>query len=205
MKKPEAAKVVAVLLAAYPNSKITAQTSTVYEESLADLDYEAVDRAVRALILVEPNFMPTVAKIRDMALQVTVGVRRHGGDAWGDVRKAVGRFGRDRQEQVMAYLQEHDPIMALVIDRMGWRELCNSDETDPSYRARFIQLYDLFAADAVRIAQSGGALVAPRQTPQLGRPANMGDLMKQIIGKQKQPQLPSGDDDEPPWGDDETR
>lgn len=192
MKKSDAAKVVAVLLAAYPNSKITAQTSHVYEEALSDLDYESVDRAVRALIMTEKDFMPTPAKIRDMALEILGTIKRHGGDAFGDVRKLVGRFGRDRGPEAMAVLQERDPIAALVMDRMGWREFCNSDEGDSAFRARFIQLYDLFTADRKRIEATGGLLTPPRTTPELGRPDSAGDAASRVLESVRNRMLPAG-------------
>lgn len=213
MTKVEASKVVAVLLAAYPNSKITSHTSGVYEDALADLEYELCDRAVRALIMTEPDFMSTPGKVREMAFALQDGVRRHGGDAFGDVRKAVGRFGRDRGADAMRWLHDRDPVAALVLDRLGWREFCNSDENDAAFRAQFIRLYDLMTNDRARIGQTAGLLAPPRQTPLLGQPSTMGQAMRGVLAKVGLKQLPASteaevqrnvrenDLDDPPWDD----
>ena len=50
MTASEAAKIVAVMLAAFPAAKGSAQTSQIYERMLADLDYPAVNAAVERLL-----------------------------------------------------------------------------------------------------------------------------------------------------------
>ncbi len=165
MTRTEAIRVVAVLLAAYPHARIMDQTSSVYEDALVDLDYALVDRAVRALILTEKNFIPTIALIRERAIEYRDGRKRPGGDAWGDVRRAVGRFGRDRGQEALRSFQ--DAIVARCVDSLGWRELCDSGAGDASWRARFIDLYDELASGDESDRRVVGVLAAPPERRRL--------------------------------------
>lgn len=64
MKKSEAAELVMMILAAYPNAKTSSSTSQVYETMLADLDPKTARQAVTALIATS-KFVPTIAEIRE--------------------------------------------------------------------------------------------------------------------------------------------
>ncbi len=175
MTRRDAAKVVAVLLAAYPNTRVTDQTSVVYEDALMDLDYELVDRAVRALILTEPEHMPRIAKIRQRAIEYRDGRKLDGGDAWGAVRRAAGRFGRDREREALAFLE---PISARVIASMGWVDYCNSSIEDiPSWRAKFIELYNALSSTDEHDRKLAGVLAPPVTRRQLAA-SSMRQLMQ---------------------------
>lgn len=137
MTKTEVAKLVAVLLAAFPNAKASAQTSTVYETLLADLDADAAAAAVQRLIGTS-RWMPTVAEIREAALAVEGGERRAGGDAWGDVLAEVHRTGRYRRPRF------NDPLVTRAVTAFGWENICDS-ENQVADRARFVELYDQLA------------------------------------------------------------
>jgi len=90
--KLEVAKLVGVLIASFPSSKATPETSVVYERMLADLDYHAANAAVERL-LATAKFMPTIAEIREATLTVFAGEIRPGGEAWGAVLRAIGSYG----------------------------------------------------------------------------------------------------------------
>ncbi len=173
MTLQQAKRCVAVLLAAFPHARVMEQTSVVYEEALIDLEFEIVDRAVRALILTELDFIPSIAKIRARAIEYRDGLKRAGGEAWGEVRKAVGRFGRERGDEAIASL---DPLAGRVISALGWRDFCNSDDGDVSWRARFIDLYDKLAASDEHARKLAGAVEAPPERRAL-RAASMLELM----------------------------
>lgn len=134
MTPVQTAKLVAVLVAAFPNQQISTGTTEVYERMLADLEVGAATAAVQRLIGVA-RFLPSVAEIRESALTVVGGERRLGGDAWGDVLEAVGRFGSYRDPQFA------DPVTERCVRQLGWREICLS-ENQVADRARFVQLYD---------------------------------------------------------------
>jgi hypothetical protein len=141
MTQAEAARLVAVLMAAYPTNKASAQTSAVYERMLADLDYPAANAAVERL-LASAKWMPTVAEIRETALALAVGEQKPGGQAWGTVLKAVGEQGSYRRPGTDFVFA--DATTARCVDLMGWDRLCLS-ENEIADRARFIELYDRLA------------------------------------------------------------
>lgn len=103
MKASESAKLVMMLMAAFPNGKTSEATSKVYEEMLADLDFAAARRAVTNLIRTA-KFLPTVAEIRE----ATGLVKRELGDhaavrarrlenptpyGTGDVKRLLAKIG----------------------------------------------------------------------------------------------------------------
>lgn len=177
MTKAEAAKLVAVLLASYPNtpqarvssSGQTVQTSEVYERMLADLEYPTANAAVERL-LATSRFMPTVAEIRDACMDLIHGDQRAGGEAWGECVKAISRWGIYRVPGVDFMFS--DPLVARCVAALGWQNLCNS-ENQAADRARFIELYDRLAVGARRDTNTNQLPAAQRlRALQEGESAN---------------------------------
>lgn len=146
MTQAETAKLVAVLLAAFPQSRATQQTSQAYERMLGDLDYPAANAAVERL-LATARFMPTIAEIRETTLALTVGEQKPGGEAWGVVQRAIGCEGVYRVPGKDFTFR--DPVIARCVAALGWEELCNSENLVAD-RARFVELYDKLAVQALR-------------------------------------------------------
>ena len=171
MRQSEAAKLVAVMLVAYPSqgAKLSAHQQTTLAEVLADtlgdLSYEQCNAALRVLIQTRP-FMPTVAEIRSTAIDLTRGPVRAGGDAWGIVLRAISKHGAYRSPGVDFTLD--DAIAARCVEALGWRELCLSENATAD-RARFIELYDAMATQAKR----------ERQSPMLAAAAQKRRLLEQ--------------------------
>jgi hypothetical protein len=141
MTQAESAKLVAVLMAAFPSNRATSATSQIYERMLADLDYPEANAAVERL-LATSRFMPTVAEIRETALAITVGEQKPGGEAWGSVLKAISEQGYMRTPGVDFHFT--DPTTARCVAIMRWDKLCSS-ESEVADRARFTEMYDKLA------------------------------------------------------------
>lgn len=152
MTKAEVTKLVAVMCAAFPTAKVTADTCAIYERMLADLEYPVANAAVEQL-LATARFMPTVAEIRERCLAISSGEVKPGGEAWGLVLKAIGRYGRNRSPGTDFHFA--DPVTHDCVTALGWRELCDS-EMQGADRARFIELYDRLAVQARRKQLSDG-------------------------------------------------
>lgn len=163
MTATESAKVVAMLIAAYPQAQMTRQTSGIYERMLADLDRAVAVAAVERLIG-SSRFLPTIAEIRFAAAEVLHGHRRLGGEAWGDVvaeMRRVGWYGRPRFA---------DPVVGDVVRMLGWQGLCSSGN-ETADRARFIELYDGLAERNRKetVVSKGLALPECQAPAQLGK------------------------------------
>lgn len=155
MTRAEAAKLVAILMAAFPHGAITEKTSEVYETLLADLDFETAKKACARLIATS-RFLPSIAEIRAAATELEHGPRRLGSEAWGDVVEAIHRVGSYRIPRF------DDPCVAEVVKRLGWRNLALEGTNDSADRARFVELYDQLQARAQLDVVSGQALPPPR-------------------------------------------
>ena len=142
MTEAQVTKLVAVLAAAYPAAKGDAGTVAAYQRMLGDLDYPAANAAVEKL-LATSKWLPTIAEIREATLALSAGEIRPGGEAWGDVLKAIRRFGYMRTPG--RDFQFEDPVILETVKAMSWQELCTS-ENQVADRARFIELYDKLAA-----------------------------------------------------------
>lgn len=188
MTEREVAKLVAILIAAFPASKITVESSAIYERMLADLDYPAANAAVERL-LATSKWLPTVAEIREATLTLYAGEVRPGGEAWGSVLKAIGRYGYMRTPGKDFTFD--DPVTAECVAAMSWRELCDS-ENQVADRARFVELYDQLAVQSRRKQLSEGlpamqrfrALQAAQAERRLtaGEPQSVGALLKLVPG-----------------------
>ncbi len=152
MTEAEAKKIVAVLIASYPQARIEKNTAEIYERMIRDLDYPAVNASVEQL-LATAKFLPTIAEIRERTAALELGERRNGGDGWGDVLRAIGKHGSYRSPGVE--FEFADPVVAQCVEALSWRELCLS-ENQTADRARFIELYDSHSKTEHRKALSAG-------------------------------------------------
>jgi hypothetical protein len=191
MTEGQASKLVAALMAAYSTSKLTTESSPVYERMLSDLDYQTADAAVARLIATS-KYPPTVAEIREAALTLHHGEVRAGGEAWRDVGEAIGRYGRLRVPgRDFTFI---DPVVGECVDGLGWRELCESENATAD-RARFVELYDKLAARHRRSrlsevlpamqkfrALQAAAGPAPRQSIASGEAQPIGRVLKLVFG-----------------------
>jgi hypothetical protein len=161
----EVGEVVDLLLASYPTQRqrMTRDDSRAmtlaYASALRDLDADAARAAVSALVLTE-RWIPTIAAIRAKAAELTQGRARTGAEAWGDVAEAMRRYGSHRAPGVD--FEFADPLVAQVVQRFGWRDLCASDVPGVD-RAQFERAYNELAERAAQDRAVAGALAVPRR------------------------------------------
>lgn len=156
MNKKQVAQLVATLAAAFPNGKVSERTSQVYEESLADLDFDVAKNACARLVSTA-NFMPTIAEIRRTCADITLGPQRSGEQAYDIVLQAVRQYGWPSPPRF------RDPHIQRAIGTWGsWADLCVSPSDDPGGRARFIALYEQLAQAERADIVSGKPLPKPR-------------------------------------------
>lgn len=192
MKKNEAAKIVAYIGGAFPqemmklSEKMAEAMVLAYLAILQDLDYPECERATLAM-LSTAKFMPRPAEIRAEVMEQRNGAQRAAGEAWGEVLRAIGRFGAYRSPGVD--FEFNDPITARAVEAMGWRSLCISEDQTAD-RARFMQTYTEIATRSVRDA----ALPAAARRPEL--PTGTVKLDKALDIARRALGLPEGKDDD---------
>jgi len=175
----EAAKSVAVLAAAYPNARSSSATFQVYEEMLADLDFDLVKRAISRLVCTS-KFLPTIAEIREASADLSLGPSRNAINAWGDVTMAIRRVGYCGSPKF------NDPLVADCVRIMGWRNLCLGDSTEMADRARFAELYaDMQRKQRLNDLSEPGRLLPEARTHELPARNPLADLA-QWVGRPEQ-------------------
>lgn len=147
MNKSEALKCLAILKASYPRQEIGAATIEAYSTMLADVDFLAVQEAIKRLICTSKWF-PAIAEIREeIAKGATAGLPPVE-LAWGEVWKAISRYGMNRTPQFSC------PEVAAAVDAIGWRHIC-LDENVTSTRARFTDAYRAVRDGRMQVHQLG--------------------------------------------------
>lgn len=154
MTQDEAARLVAVMLAAVPSHRVEPKAVPgmviAYADLLSDLSYAQCNAALRVLLQTR-TWLPSVADIRATAVDLEAGPVRAGGDAWGCVLRAIAAEGAYRSPGVDFVFA--DPVTAHCVAALGWQNLCGS-ENQVSDRAQFVRMYDELAVQARKRSQS---------------------------------------------------
>lgn len=111
------------------------------------------------------------------------------GDAVQLALEAVSRFGRYRESQAMAWLKERSPLIAASVARVGFQELCNSEESGVIRG----QLKSIFKAEKERSVKHGGVVESathltaglPDNERLIGLTKNIGKSLKVLPGGAK--------------------
>ena len=133
MNPREAASLVAVISAAYPQWPASRETVAVYAEALGDLDYDDALAAVRDLVLTEDRW-PTVATIRRRTAQRAGLLSPSPADAWAEIRRLTST-GLSSTAGAFSH-----PAVAETVASIGWWDLCHSTNPE-TIRAQFLRLY----------------------------------------------------------------
>lgn len=141
----EIAKLVGVMAATFPSAKVTDATVESYVHLLKDLPLEVVTVAVEQCVT-DSEFFPTVAKVRNVAISLTVPQRSDPMEAWGIVLKEIERTGFYRLPVFS------DPLIAKAVDCLGWKYLCSS-ENIVADRAHFAKVYEQFVQREIQDAR----------------------------------------------------
>jgi hypothetical protein len=172
-----------LLAAAYPaqRQRMSADDvramAAVYIAGLADLDHDRVRAAVDRLVK-SSRFIPTIAEVREAAVDVAHGARAPGGDAWGRCLRLIRRYGSHRWPGID--FEVGDPVLLATIRALGWADLCNSDNAAAD-RARFIELYDQLAQGERKeaaIAPGATSRALPQRTTEQRR---IGELLTGLL------------------------
>ena len=113
----------------------------VWRTVLADIPANHAESAFWRYTAEEHEFRPNAGQLRQRALDISNTRQRHALEAWGDVVAAING------EMTISDANAYDPILAEVVDALGWRYLRDGPPSAmTSDRARFCDLYEHLAS-----------------------------------------------------------
>lgn len=143
MDKKEFAVWAAALQTYYPRFTLlpNRQAMELWYRELGDESGPLLTAALRRWAATE-KWPPSIAELRALCAELREGPLPDWGQGWRELLAAVGRCGLARPEEALASLS---PLARETAERLGWREICLSENAD-TLRAQFRQLYETCSA-----------------------------------------------------------
>lgn len=114
-----------------------ADAFNIWFSLLGDLEYPVLNAAIQKYMLTN-KFPPTIADLRELATTIRAGDVPDWGEGWEKVMKAIRYFGYMRETEA---LQTMDELTRTCVQRLGWRNLCMSENNNHD-RANFRMIYE---------------------------------------------------------------
>lgn len=148
MNRTETLGVMALVSTYWPHWRIPADIDEaeafvrVWERMVGDLESDTVIAAVDSLAVEGERFAPGPGVVRNKAVSLTAGAPAPTEDeAWMELKEQISRVGSlSRYEVVDRAASFSHPAVEAVVNALGWRELCES-ENEVADRAHFTRLY----------------------------------------------------------------
>lgn len=161
MTKKEFAILTSAIRTYYPRENIlpNEQAMELWYDELKDIPYNAAQLAIKAWVS-KSKWSPSIADIREEVGSFTRENTRTVGEAWGDVLRAVKRFGRYCEAEA---LDTMDDLTAKVVKQIGFDNICNS-ENIANERSSFLKIYQIEEKREKERAQMPDKLLAAIDT-----------------------------------------
>ena len=139
MNKQEFSKIAMAIRTYYPNQNImpNKQSMELWYLQLQDISYNVCMATVNKWVALN-RWAPTIADIREGALNVTEGSERSWSDAWQDVLINIRDYGYHRAEDG---LEKLTGATREAVERIGYTRLCHSENITAD-RANFRDIYN---------------------------------------------------------------
>lgn len=141
----EVVRIVGVLKLAYPNFGARLSEDEwvalprVWHRLLRDVPFDLLDAAAMHYVASSGSaFPPSIAELREAAYKLVSMDKLSAEEAWGEVQKAIRRFGSYRMPKF------NSSIIGCAVEIIGWRALCAS-ENEVADRAHFFRVYESLA------------------------------------------------------------
>ena len=143
MTPKEVSKLMTLAIANFPNmqEKDMDPTLVLWREMLSDMPFE-VAKAALIKVLATAKFWPTIAEIREAALDVTGQKGLTPAEAWALVEQADEKYGYYRADEAMKSLP---PVVQQTVRAMGGFSSISSSENPGVTRGQFMKMYEQFA------------------------------------------------------------
>jgi hypothetical protein len=143
MNKQEFATFSMALKTYYPREQLlpNQQAMELWFNQLKDIDYN-VAKIVLNKWVANNKWSPSIAEIREQAVELLNGKEKDWGEAWEDVIRNIRYFGYYRASEGMAAIT--DDLTRETVKRLGYTNLCLSDNSTVD-RANFRMIYESLA------------------------------------------------------------
>lgn len=151
MDKKEFGVLAMAIRTSYPREQILVNEKAyeIWFRQLQDIPYKVAETALQIWIATN-RWSPTIADIREKAVELTMQEKLDWSKAWEEVRNAIGCYGhRDPQG---AYASMSSEITREVVRRIGWNTICFTDNLSVE-RANFRMIYEELAEKEKKQAQ----------------------------------------------------
>lgn len=140
MEKTEFAVLADAIRTYYPKENIlpNKEAMKLWYQELQDIPYDVAVTALRKWVSTN-KWSPSIADIREYAVDVSEGKSLTWGDSWERVVKAIRRYG---QYNAKAALESLDPLTRTCVENLGYRELCIS-ENPMQDRANYRMIFEI--------------------------------------------------------------
>lgn len=142
MDKKEFAIFADALKTYYPRETLlpNPQAMELWYRELQDIPYAVAEAALRKWVSTQ-KWSPSIAEIRELTSSIRHGDLPDWGEGWHQVQKAIRRYG---YYNTKAALDSLDPLTRQCVERLGFRELCMSENITAD-RANFRIVYETLA------------------------------------------------------------
>jgi len=141
MNKKEFIIITEVIMSFFPNFEKKISTDTrlkIWFEMFQDLNYKSTELALKK-VLIDSKYMPTVSEIRQAVAEIENPDNSiTGSEAWGQVIKAIGRYGIYEPKKA---LDSMDQRVSTLVKRFGWKDICLSEKIAVE-RSNFMKLWE---------------------------------------------------------------
>ena len=134
MNEREAASIVAIIAAAFPQWQASRETVAVYVDGLKDLDHNETLNAARDLLKIDDRW-PSIATIRRRVATRLGSLAPSPSQAWGEVTQQADQIGR------ASLPNWSHPAIGETVKAIGWFAICQSTNPD-TMRAQFMRMYE---------------------------------------------------------------
>lgn len=149
MTKHDTVKLFALIKALYPRDtafqNATPEMVNAWSAMLADVPFSVAQAGLQAHVSTSP-FPPSIAEIKGWAAKFNHQIM-DASEAWGIARKAISKWGVHAKAKAR---ETTPPDVWAVINRMGWEDMCMSDNPDV-IRGQFCRLWDAYAKRAQEV------------------------------------------------------
>lgn len=139
MNKKEFSKIAMAIKTYYPNQNLlpNQQAMELWYLQLQDIPYKVCMAVVNKWVALN-KWAPTIADIRENAVDISDGEQKDWSEAWQDVLLNIREYGYHRAEDG---LEELTGVTRQTVERLGYTRLCHS-ENIMADRANFRDIYN---------------------------------------------------------------